>query len=44
MQEVIALMNVYKKNCMYRHLFVNARIYWSSGKILAVVNSYCAGQ
>lgn len=46
--EVIALMNVYQKNYVYRCLLVNTRIYCSPGEMLdvasVVVNGYHAGQ
>lgn len=47
-KKVIALMNVYKKNYVYRRLSVKTRIYCSLGEMLAVaslvVNGYRAGQ
>lgn len=47
-KKVIALMNVYKKNYVYRRLSVKTWIYCSLGEMLAVaslvVNGYRAGQ
>lgn len=37
-KKVIELMNVCKKNYVYRHLSVNTRIYSSPGKILDVAS------
>jgi len=46
--EVIALMNVYQENYVYRRLLVNTRIYCSLGGTLdvasLVVNGYHTGQ